>query len=83
VQGAKVPSGGVPAGERDLRPADRVFGEARTHGSYAEYTAVAPGVKAEPLARIPNGVTDEQAAALPVAAVVALASLAACWIRNG
>jgi NADPH2:quinone reductase len=30
---------GVPAGERDFRPGDRIFGMARTHGSYAEYTA--------------------------------------------
>jgi NADPH:quinone reductase-like Zn-dependent oxidoreductase len=65
----------VPAGERDLRAGDRIFGMARTHGSYAEYTAVAPGVKTEPLARIPDGVTDEQAAALPIPAITALGSL--------
>jgi NADPH:quinone reductase len=62
----------VPPGERDLRVGDRVFGMARTHGSYAEYTAVAPGVKMEPLARIPDGVADDQAAALPIPAVTAL-----------
>jgi len=45
------------------------------HGTYAEYTAVAPWVKTEPLARIPDGVTDEQAAALPIAAITALRSL--------
>ncbi len=65
----------VPAGERDLQVGDRVFGMAPTHGSYAEYTAVAPGVKTEPLAPIPDGVTDEQAAALPVPALTALGSL--------
>jgi NADPH:quinone reductase-like Zn-dependent oxidoreductase len=66
----------VPTGESDLRAGDRVFGMARTHGAYAEYTAVAPGVKTVvPLARIPDGVTDEQAAALPVAAIAALGSL--------
>jgi NADPH:quinone reductase-like Zn-dependent oxidoreductase len=32
-------------------------------------------VKTEPLARIPDGVTDEQAAALPIAAITALRSL--------
>jgi NADPH:quinone reductase-like Zn-dependent oxidoreductase len=32
-------------------------------------SAVAPGVKTEPLARIPDGVTDEQAAALPIAGI--------------
>jgi NADPH:quinone reductase-like Zn-dependent oxidoreductase len=67
----------TPAGESDLRVGDRVFGMARTSGSYAEYTAVAPGVLGEPLTRIPATITDEQAAALPVAAVAALGSLEA------
>ena len=67
-----------PTGERDLRSGDRVFGMARTHGAYAEYTAVAPGVKTVPLARIPDGVTDEQAAALPVAAKLRSGRLS-CW----
>jgi NADPH:quinone reductase-like Zn-dependent oxidoreductase len=52
----------VPTGDRDFHIGDRIFGMARTHGAYAEYTAVVPGVKTEPLARIPDGVTDEQAA---------------------
>jgi NADPH:quinone reductase-like Zn-dependent oxidoreductase len=62
----------VPPGDHGLRAGDRLFGMARTHGSYAEYTAVAPGAKMEPLARIPDGVADDQAAALPIAAVTAL-----------
>jgi len=65
----------VPTGDSDFHPGDRLFGMARTHGSYAEYTAVAPGAKTEPLARIPDGVTDQQAAALPIAAITALGSL--------
>jgi NADPH2:quinone reductase len=65
----------VPAQATDLRVGDRVFGMARTHGSYAEYTAVPPGARTEPLARIPDGVADEQAAVLPVAAIAALGSL--------
>lgn len=65
----------VPAGERDLHAGDRVFGIARTHGSYVEYTAVAPGVQLEPFARIPDAVTDEQAAALPIPGTTALGSL--------
>jgi NADPH2:quinone reductase len=65
----------APEGELSLRTGERIFGMARTHGAYAEYTAVAPGVKTEPLARIPDGVTDEQAAALPIAAITALRSL--------
>src|SRR5580700_4007725 len=62
----------VPAGDHGLRAGDRVFGMARTHGSYAEYTAVAPAAKTEPVARIPDGVPDDQAAALPIPAVTAL-----------
>ncbi len=62
----------VPAGGSGLRAGDRVFGMARTYGSYAEYTAVAPAAKMEPVARIPDGVADDQAAALPIPAVTAL-----------
>lgn len=65
----------VPKGERELRAGDRIFGTARTHGAYAEYTAVAPSVKTEPLAHIPDDVTDEQAAVLPIPAITALGSL--------
>ena len=73
----------VPAGERDLRTGDRIFGMARTHGAYAEYTAVAPGVMTEPLARIPDGVTDPQAAALPIAGITALGSLELLGLTAG
>ncbi len=65
----------TPIGEHDLQIGDRVFGEARTHGAYADYTAVPPGVKTEPLARIPDGVSEEQAAALPIPATTALGSI--------
>jgi NADPH:quinone reductase-like Zn-dependent oxidoreductase len=65
----------VPTGEPDFRAGDRVFGMARRHGTYAEYTAIARGVQAQALARIPDGVTDEQAAALPIAAITALGSV--------
>jgi NADPH:quinone reductase len=65
----------VPAGGSDLRAGERIFGIARTHGSYAEYTAAAPGMKADPVARIPDGVSDEQAAVLPTSGVTALRTL--------
>lgn len=65
----------VPAGERDFRVGDRIFGMSRTHGAYVEQTAVVRGAKTEPLAHIPDGVTDEQAAALPIPGITALASL--------
>ena len=73
----------APEEEHTLRAGDRVFGMARTHGAYAEYTAVAPGVTTEPLARIPGGVTDEQAAALPIAAITALRSLELLGVTAG
>jgi NADPH:quinone reductase-like Zn-dependent oxidoreductase len=65
----------VPAGDHGLRVSDRVFGMARTHGSYAEYTAVDPAATMEPLAKIPDAVADDQAAALPTAAVTALRTI--------
>jgi NADPH:quinone reductase-like Zn-dependent oxidoreductase len=73
----------LPAGESDFHVADRVFGIARTHGSYAEYTAVLPGVNTEPLTRIPDDVTDEQAAALPIPGITALGSLELLGITEG
>ena len=65
----------VPAGDHGLRVGDRVFGMARTHGSYAEYTAISPAATMEPLAKIPDAVADDQAAALPTAAVTALRTI--------
>jgi NADPH2:quinone reductase len=73
----------VPAGERDFRIGDRVFGMARTHGAYADYTAIAPGSKTDPFAPIPEGVTDEQAAALPIPAITALGSLELMGVKAG
>jgi NADPH:quinone reductase len=73
----------APAGDLSLRTGERIFGMARTHGAYAEYTAVTPGVKTEPLARIPDGVTDGQAAALPIAAITALRSLELLGVTPG
>lgn len=73
----------VPAGERDFKIGDRIFGMARTHGAYAEHTAVVRGTNAQPLARIPDGVTDEQAAALPIPGITALASLNLLGVSAG
>jgi NADPH:quinone reductase len=73
----------APAGERDFRTGDRIFGMARKQGAYADYTAVAPGVRTEPLARIPDGLTDEQAAALPIPAITALGSLELLGLTAG
>ena len=73
----------VPAGTDGLQAGDRVFGMARTHGSYAEYTAVAPAAAMEPLARIPDGVADDQAAALPIPAVTALRTVELLEVTAG
>jgi NADPH:quinone reductase-like Zn-dependent oxidoreductase len=64
----------VPDGHTDFKVGDRIFGMARKHGSYADYTSVAAG-GGLPVAKIPDGVTDEQAAALPIPAITALGSL--------
>ena len=73
----------VPAGEDELRAGDRVFGMARTHGTYAQYTAVTPGARGEPLAPVPDGVSDEAAAALPTAAVTALRTVEVLGVTAG
>ena len=73
----------VPEGESDLRVGERIFGVAHTHGSYAEYTAVAPDMKADPVARVPGGVSNEQAAVLPTSGATALRTLDRCSPRPG
>jgi len=73
----------VPAAAHGLQAGDRVFGMVRTHGSYAEYTAVAPAAKMEPAARIPDGVADDQAAALPIPAVTALGTVDLLQVTTG
>jgi NADPH:quinone reductase-like Zn-dependent oxidoreductase len=73
----------VPPGAHGLQAGDRVFGMARTHGSYAEYTSVSPAASMEPLARIPDGVADDQAAALPIPAVTALRTVELLELTTG
>jgi NADPH:quinone reductase-like Zn-dependent oxidoreductase len=66
-----------------LKVGDRVFGMARTCGSYAQYTAVTPKTNNEPITRIPPSLTDEQASTLPVAGVAALGALRWFELRRG
>jgi NADPH:quinone reductase-like Zn-dependent oxidoreductase len=54
----------------DLRPGDEVFGGKKGGGSFAEYVGVPADV-----ARKPAGLTFEEAAAVPVAALTALQGL--------
>jgi NADPH:quinone reductase len=65
----------VPSSERELHAGDRVFGIARTQGTYAEYTVVPVGAQGSAVARIPDGVADDQAAALPTPGITALGSV--------
>jgi NADPH:quinone reductase-like Zn-dependent oxidoreductase len=66
-----------------LRVDDRVFGTSPAHGSYAEYTVVGDDNKPGLIARIPDGVADDQAAALPVPALTALGSLDLLGVAKG
>jgi NADPH:quinone reductase-like Zn-dependent oxidoreductase len=59
---------------------ERVFGIARQHGAYAEYTVVPEDDPAQPIAKIPDGVGDADAAALPTAGLTALAALEALHV---
>lgn len=60
---------------REYREGDRVFGIARDHGAFAEYTLVPEDDREQPIAKIPAGVTDAVASALPTAGLTALAAL--------
>lgn len=73
----------APDGDYGLEAGDRVFGMARTHGSYAGYIVVEPGLPREAIARIPDASSDEQAAALPVAGVAAMGGLDLLQLRAG
>jgi NADPH:quinone reductase-like Zn-dependent oxidoreductase len=64
---------------RDFAQGDRVFGVA-PRGAYAEFLAAkVPG----PIAKIPEGIDDTQAAALPTAGLAALAAVEEAGLRPG
>jgi NADPH:quinone reductase-like Zn-dependent oxidoreductase len=62
---------------------DRVFGIARQHGSYAEFTVVPETDREQPVAKIPDDVGDADAAALPTAGLTALAALERMQVHQG
>lgn len=62
---------------------DRVFGIAREHGAYAEYTVVPEDDRAQPVAHIPDGVGDADAAGLPTAGLTALACIERLNVAEG
>ena len=62
---------------------ERIFGIAREHGAYAELTVVPEDDRTQPIAKIPDGLGDAEAAALPTAGLTALASLDALGVQSG
>ncbi|MBV8529687.1 MAG: NADP-dependent oxidoreductase [Candidatus Eremiobacteraeota bacterium] len=65
------------------REGERIFGIARDHGAYAEYTVVPENEQGQPVSKIPDAVGDADAAALPTAGLTALASLEALEVSKG
>ncbi len=74
---------GIGEGVEGFLPGERVFGAARAHGSYAERTVVPAESNQQPVAKIPDWLSDEQAAVLPIAGLTALASLARLDVPPG
>jgi NADPH:quinone reductase-like Zn-dependent oxidoreductase len=66
-----------------VKPGDRVFGVARAHGSYAELSSIPDFDKGSPFAKIPDGIDDAEAAALPTPGLTALASLDILGVGEG
>jgi len=73
----------VPAETAGYKPGERVYGSASIitgrQGAMAELVSVRP----EKIRRIPEGMTFEEAASLPVAALTALNGLRRCNVRQG
>lgn len=65
------------------REGERVFGIARPHGTYAEYTVVGEDSREEPVAKISDEVGDADAAALPTAGITALGALDSLRVTAG
>ena len=62
---------------------ERVFGIARKHGGYAEYTALSLDDRGSPVAPTPPDLDDVRAAAIPTAGLTALAGLVALGAERG
>lgn len=63
------------SGVSTYRAGDRVFGTARKHGSFAERIVVPAADNEAAIATIPSGLSDPQAAALPIPGLTATGSL--------
>jgi NADPH:quinone reductase-like Zn-dependent oxidoreductase len=73
----------IGPGVVDFHAGDRIFGTARVHGSFAEYTVVPQRDDNASVAIIPAGVTDAQPAALPIPGVTALGAIAVLDLPPG
>jgi NADPH:quinone reductase-like Zn-dependent oxidoreductase len=73
----------VGAGVTRFVPGDRVFGIASEHGTYAEYTVVLRPSAYAVIAKTPDGLSDELAAALPVAGLTALGAVGRLDLPRG
>jgi len=62
---------------------ERIFGIARRHGAFAEYTIVPEDDRAQPVAKIPDAVGDADAASLPTAGLTALAAIEWLAVTKG
>jgi len=85
VAGQDVAGVAMAVGENvtRLREGDRVVACARAHGGYAEFTVVGQAVVGEPIATLPDGVTNEIAATLPTPGLTALGNLDALDVGRG
>ena len=73
----------VGEGVSDYAEGERIFGIAREHGAYAQFTIVPAHSNDEPVAHIPDDVGDADAASLPTAGLTALAALDAMNVGEG
>lgn len=66
---------------RKFQPGDRVYGrmELKRIGAFAEYAAIDQGA----IARVPDYLTDEEAASVPLTALTAMQALALMKPKNG
>jgi len=70
-------------GVTKYREGERVFGIARSHGAYAEYTIAGEDDRTNPVAKISDSVGDADAASLPTAGITALGALESLEVREG
>jgi NADPH:quinone reductase-like Zn-dependent oxidoreductase len=73
----------VGTGVTRFVPGDRVFGIASEHGTYAEYTVVLRPSAYAVVTKTPDGLSDQLAAALPVAGLTALGAVGRLDLPRG